>query len=256
MNCPQISLLHFSPTGSSRKIGLHLASALSPHVREYDLSSPSAISRAEQHHDAAIVAVPVYGGRIPARAAEAIRQHKGDATPAVSVVVYGGRAYEDALLELNDLLAELGFLVIASGAFVARHSIVEEIAAGRPDAEDVREADAFADKIRLRLGTLPDSFSRVKVPGGRPYKDFNPSPVAPVASEACTFCGRCAKYCPVSAIPLENPKATIAEKCILCMRCVHICPRHARKLPAEYTGKVLGFLRAVAPERAANEVFL
>ena len=39
-------------------------------------------------------------------------------TPAVLVVVYGNRAYDDALLELSDIATGAGFVPLAAGAFV------------------------------------------------------------------------------------------------------------------------------------------
>ena len=43
-------------------------------------------------------------------------------TPAVCVVVYGNRAYDDALLELKDILTERGCRPIAGAAFIGEHS--------------------------------------------------------------------------------------------------------------------------------------
>lgn len=71
--------------------------------------------------DVVLFAAPVYGGRLPAMAAERFRRIRGAGQKCVAVVVYGNRDYEDALLELHDILSENGFVVVAAGAFVARH---------------------------------------------------------------------------------------------------------------------------------------
>lgn len=63
---------------------------------------------------------------------------KGHGNPAIAVAVYGNRDYDDALVELQDLLEENGFCVIAGAAFVAQHSIFTKVAAGRPDEDDRR----------------------------------------------------------------------------------------------------------------------
>ena len=58
-------------------------------------------------------------------------------TPAVCVVVYGNRAYDDALLELKDILARRGCRPIAGAAFIGEHSFATPetpTARGRPDA--------------------------------------------------------------------------------------------------------------------------
>ena len=58
------------------------------------------------------------------------------AARAVLMCVYRNRAYEDTLLELADTAEKAGFHVIAAVAAIAEHSVIREIAAGRPDAAD------------------------------------------------------------------------------------------------------------------------
>ena len=48
--------------------------------------------------DVVLFAAPVYGGRLPAMAAERFRRIRGAGQKCVAVVVYGNRDYEDALL--------------------------------------------------------------------------------------------------------------------------------------------------------------
>ena len=52
------------------------------------------------------------------------------------VAVFGNRAYDDALLEMQDVASEIGFRVIAAVAAVAEHSIIRKYGKGRPDADD------------------------------------------------------------------------------------------------------------------------
>ena len=47
-----------------------------------------------------IIGVPVYGGRVPVEAISRLQRLKANNTPAVIVVVYGNRDYNDAILEL------------------------------------------------------------------------------------------------------------------------------------------------------------
>jgi len=51
-----------------------------------------------------------------------LRRIKVNNTPAAVVVVYGNREYENAFLELRDIVVELGFRPIAGGAFIGEHS--------------------------------------------------------------------------------------------------------------------------------------
>ena len=59
-----------------------------------------------------VLGVPVYGGRIPALAAERMAQLKGQQTPVIILVTYGNRDYEDALLELKTILEQQQFVVV------------------------------------------------------------------------------------------------------------------------------------------------
>ena len=87
--------------------------------------------------DLLVVGMPVYSGRIPASALPALRKFRGNGTPAVVVCVYGNRDYDDALLELTDVVGENGFRVAAAAAFVAAHSIFPQVGTNRPDEEDI-----------------------------------------------------------------------------------------------------------------------
>lgn len=241
----------FSPTGGCSKIAAAIAGArMSTRI---DLCAP--VSPQELPADAPLLAVlPVYGGRLPAVAVQRLRALQGNGSPAIAVVVYGNRAYDDALLELRNTLADAGFKVIAAAAFVAEHSIVRSIAPGRPDASDLALAvdfgNAAADKIASGNG------SSVCVPGNEEYRPLPQMPVTPIVTDACGGCGMCARKCPVEAIPLNNPRSTDATRCILCMRCVAICPRQARLLPPPAQAAFAERLRAVATEPKQPDLFL
>lgn len=182
---------------------------------------------------------------------EKIKTLAGEGKKAVTIAVYGNRAYEDALLEMNDILIQGGFTVIASAAFVAQHSIVPEVGAGRPDAGDIKEIRAFAEAVKNSA-----SAENVQVPGNRPYKPEMNVAAAPLSLPSCTACGACAKICPTDAISNEDGKmATDAAKCILCMACVHACPKQARILPLPLQQKTDNMLAAFKDVRNKNEVF-
>ena len=61
---------------------------------------------------------------------------RGLDTPTVLVVVYGNRAYEKALMELDAFALPRGLKVIAGATFIGEHSYSTDehpIAAGRPN---------------------------------------------------------------------------------------------------------------------------
>ena len=45
--------------------------------------------------------------------------------------------------------------------------------------------------------------------------------------EQCNGCGLCAKYCPASAISLQNGKPVWKDQYYQCMRCINACPQQA-----------------------------
>ena len=70
---------------------------------------------------------------------------------AIIVCVYGNRAYEDTLVELQDIVQKNGFSVVAAVAAIAEHSIAHKYAKDRPDKDDNRLLKEFAAKINEKL---------------------------------------------------------------------------------------------------------
>lgn len=249
MNSISLTQAVFSPTGGTQRVADAIASALN--VNKIDLCAEVAPLPL---FTPLMAVLPVYGGRLPAVAVERLRKIKGAGQPAVAVVVYGNRAYDDALLELKNELTDAGFTVVAAAAFVAEHSIVCSIAAGRPNAQDIAIAADFGKVVAAKLAA--DDKTPVTVPGNYPYKELPKMPVVPLTLESCGGCGRCARLCPVGAIPAAAPHTTDASKCILCMRCVAVCPRRARLLPPPVLEMFTQRLNAVATEPKQAELFL
>lgn len=247
-------LYYFSPTGGTKKAGEMFCEGISKEVKTVDLSlRDKGVEKPES--ELVVVAVPVFGGRIPAIAAEKLSELNGNGKMAVTLAVYGNRAYEDALLELNHVVEKRGFQVIASAALIAQHSMVPEVGQGRPDEQDRKSILEFAGKVLDKMESGLES--PVKVPGNEPYKNGMNMPVAPISLPSCNQCGKCISVCPTKAIQMEDGAAvTSAETCILCMACVAACPEHARILPPPLQEKMEQMLGAFKSVRRENEYFL
>lgn len=247
-------LLYFSPTGGTRKVGETFCRGISDNMTMVDLCRQNEVPTIPT--DAlTVIAAPVFGGRIPAIVAECLAKLDGTGRKAVTLVVYGNRAYEDALLELNDITGKCGFELVSSGAFIAQHSMNPDIAAGRPDDKDKKEITEFAAKVLLKLNS--DTKNTIKVPGNYPYKVFTPLPATPLSLSACTLCQQCVSVCPTNAITIENGTIkTDPEKCILCMACTANCPGNARILPPPLQEKMQQMLEKLKSVRRENEIFL
>jgi Fe-S-cluster-containing hydrogenase component 2 len=228
--------IFFSPTGTTRLIVEAVADGLGAESDPVDLTLPRRRDPASDNGPA-IIGVPVYAGRVPVLAAERLRRHvRGQGRPSVLVVVYGNRAFEDALLELRDLAEELGFVPVAGAAFVGEHSFSTAacpVAAGRPDLEDRNAARAFGQAVREKLARMsdPTRLPRLQVPGNFPYRDgVQPALISPeTVAENCVLCGECARHCPTEAISVSaDTVETNKALCLRCCACIRICRYAAR----------------------------
>lgn len=246
-----MEIYYFSPTGGTKKVTRIFVDAMEGEAKWYDLGKKAPLPE-EAAAELTVFAAPVFGGRIPSVAREKMKKLNGAGKRAVTLAVYGNRAYEDALLEMNDLLTGNGFIVIASGAFVAQHSMDPEVSAGRPNQEDAKEIRDFANAVRNKKET-----TGVQVPGNHPYKSEMKVPCTPISRSACNRCGACVKVCPTEAISMTAKGiATDKEKCILCMACTSVCPQHARTLPPPVQGMMKLMLGKLKNVRNKNESFL
>ena len=273
MQITDVHTLYFSPTGTTRSTVEAVASGLGLGVaREWDLTLPGAdVPDFEAMRGALVViGAPVYAGRVPATAVERLRAmgaRNGDGAgpiPCVLVATYGNRHYDDALVELEDVARELGFVPVAAGAFIGEHSFSSAampVAAGRPDIQDLDAGTTFGVQIKKKIEQLDgmDAVADLGIPGSRPYKceGWNRPPMAPAHDEElCETCGTCAEVCPVGAISLSPGVTTDAKKCIMCAACTRACIMGARTMDVPFIQGANKRLYENCSARREPELFL
>ena len=158
MDIKKVTGVYFSPAGSTKTVVEttvdELARLFKAECRYISLNTPS--DRAQEYQFApdelVVFGCPVYAGRLPNKISpDFARCLHGEGTPAVALVTYGGRAYDNALAEMYDLLTNNNFKPAAGGAFLCRHVFSDKLAAGRPDAADFGELRMLAQDAALKL---------------------------------------------------------------------------------------------------------
>ena len=162
----RVTGLHYSPVGGAAIMTERLAGSIkamlddcSPEditVECHDLLREQAAGIKVDEETVVVIGMPVYVGKIPLPAAEALRKIAGNGAMTITSVSYGGRSYGNALYELKSLAEDCGFRPIGAGAFLisrmARRGGTHGYAMA-PDAEAMSEfSKAAAAKIRRLAG--------------------------------------------------------------------------------------------------------
>lgn len=260
MEFEHTNLIYFSPTKTTKKIVENVASQLQKETKHFDLTY-SNTNPINFSNELVIIGTPVYGGRLPTVAVERLKQLKAENTLAILVAVYGNRDFEDALLELKNLVKELGFTPFAGAVFIGEHSYstsTTPIAQNRPDTLDSNQAKEFAKKIQNKLQILYTSKDDLEVPGNFPYKDaMPPNTVAPVVNEElCCLCVECIDVCPTEAIYMDECIETTTNLCIRCSACIKTCPQEARVFESDIVKAIAVKLSTNCNQRKEPQFFI
>lgn len=238
----------FSPTGATmlvtsrfmRKLGeiLHVDAECLPYTLPHERETMPVFAP----DDIVVWATPVYAGRIPNKTLDFVRKALvGNGNPAIALVTFGNRAYDNALAELVSIMQDGGMRPVGAAAVVTRHAFSDTLGAGRPDASDLAALDSFAaDAAELiAASNAGESVPAIAVPGvAHPERYYTPLKVgnAPAgflkakptcAAERCSHCGKCLSVCPMGSIAENGGLPAFDGICIKCQACRRICPTGA-----------------------------
>lgn len=247
MELKKVYAVYFSGTGTTRRTVERIARAVGGRLglpmECVDFSRP-AVRQEELHfgaEDLVVLGTPVYAGRVPNVLLPFLQEKViGGGALAVPVVLFGNRAYDDALIELRNILIHDGLHPVAAGAFVGEHSFSHVLGQGRPNAADEALMDEFAARVAQLVQALPAAPEKaVPIRGEDPIRPYytprdrmgNPINILKVKpktdTEKCGGCGLCAELCPMGSIdPLDV--SCVQGICIKCCACVKGCPTGAK----------------------------
>ena len=235
--------MYFSPTGTTKKIVEEIGNRIvkikgieSAKTIDFTLPKQRVNGQHFNANDILLIGLPVYAGRVPNILLNYLNTIIGNDTLVIPIVLYGNRNYDDALIELNDILTGNGFRVIAAASFIGKHSFSKTLAKNRPDTVDFTIAKAFADRVCEKIES--DTFSIVEIIGNRPYRKYympkdkagksvDIRRVTPKTDNNCIDCKICAEVCPMGSIDYNDVTKMIGI-CIKCGACVKLCPTQSK----------------------------
>lgn len=273
MDVNKVWIVYFSATGNTDKtvgtIGDTLARKLNVPLERISFTRPT--EREKEYsftdRDLVVVASPTYAGKLPNKILPDFQgKLHGNGALAAAVVTFGNRSCDNSLAELCAVLEADGFHTLAGAAFVGRHAFTDALADGRPDWDDKRAMENFAEGIADKVKYLTDIPAPVAVPGdaaapyyvpkgidGKPAKFLKAKPQTDLGK--CTGCGTCARLCPMGAIDPEHP-ALVPGICIKCHACVRKCTKHAKYFDDPVFLSHVAMLERNFTEPRENEIFL
>lgn len=237
------SILTFSQTGNTRKVGAAIAQGLE--LRGVEVEQVSFLHRHRWQPDSADligIGCPVFENR----PAEVVPQYLADggfdfAGKKAFVFTTSGGAPAKSLWHLAQAVSKTGASVIGGiqlrgrssfptlfGFFPNRPNEMELDGAekfGRAVAADIMEGEALASCYKIapeQGGIFYDKIGPIVK-----YIKKKSTPLPSSDATKCDLCGNCLYECPTRSITIENKVVKFNNSCIVCYRCWHVCPQSA-----------------------------
>lgn len=272
MRYKHIYSIYFSPTGTTERIAKtiadHLAQMLNLPVTHisYTLPKERETVRSFSPEDIVVLGAPVYAGRVPNVLLPYLKTLVGAGAIAIPVVLFGNRAFEDALIELRDIMVKDGFKTVAAGVFVGEHSMSNILAAGRPNEDDLALVNELVQEVSRKVcsGNLMEG--KITVPGTEaPYRPYfqlydraghpvNFLKAKPKTNENCNDCKLCAEICPMGSIDYDDV-TKFNSFCIKCGACIKQCPQNAKYFDDPVLLEHIQYLEETYSQPAKSEIF-
>jgi len=264
--------IYFSPTHSTQNIISTIAESWGvPEQRTVNLNSLEKRHNFKlelQSDEAILLGIPVYEERIPDLLYPVLSKIKGNGQIMILVVTYGNISEGIALKQLNKMMRNQSFKIIAAASFIGEHSFSYKdikIAAGRPDSKDLEIAKSFGQKIKDKIESIEniENVPELNIKGElssmgkllprHSELTFAHSPA--INTNLCKNCKKCLEICPVNAIDPEFLKSR-DKLCIRCFACVKFCPGNARKIIYKKPVLVKTVLKKMGKKRKEPEIYI
>jgi len=272
-----VQCLYFSPTGSTRQIVETVAKGMGiPVTAPISITTPRERDSfgGQVDGDVLIVGVPVYTGKIPSFVRSPLSTLDGTGRWALPIAVCGNVRMGTCLAELCGILKRQGFTIPAAGNFLAQHSFACEefpVGTGRPDADDLRQANKFgwqvADKIAQDAKDITcvyrgNLYIRMYVFGSTEAEGFVSFGeglravirVSEHNDELCQGCSRCVEACPTGSIDPKSYRIK-DETCIRCFACTAVCPSGVKEKVVHPAEQLASWFRHRSTERGEPLLF-
>jgi len=270
-----IDLVYFSPCDLTLKVANAVIKAMVQNLGPVQVNSYNFTDKILRGQEISIpkdhvliVACPTYAGRVPNKIMPSFRDNvKGNGGKCIVITTFGGRAYDESLRELYQLMTDNNFVVIGAAAFVCEHSMAHNLSTNRPDETDLQEAAEFGTACAIEAMNPNAEAASFLAGGPGPYytplkedgEKANFLKAKPISRGTCTACGLCTSSCPMGVLSIVNGSVAIDQEgtCIKCHSCVNKCPEKNLYFDNEDLASHIKMLeKNFGSKRAENEFFI